>query len=65
MARLIEEGNQARTVAATEMNAESSRSHAVFTIRLTQTLVDGQSGVCLPVVCMPVLLDDVIVFSVP
>ena len=45
IARLIDEGNQSRTVASTEMNAESSRSHAVFTIRLTQTMVDKESGV--------------------
>ena len=30
-------GNAMRTVAATNMNAESSRSHAVFTIQFTQT----------------------------
>ncbi|XP_063876527.1 kinesin-like protein unc-104 isoform X4 [Scylla paramamosain] len=33
---LIDEGNKARTVAATNMNETSSRSHAVFTIVLTQ-----------------------------
>ncbi|CAI4224627.1 unnamed protein product [Auanema sp. JU1783] len=33
---LMEEGNKARTVAATNMNSTSSRSHAVFTIVLTQ-----------------------------
>ena len=38
---LINEGTKFRTVAATNMNAESSRSHAVFTIRLTQTIVDS------------------------
>ncbi|CEF68768.1 Kinesin-73 [Strongyloides ratti] len=36
--QLIDEGNKSRTVAATNMNAQSSRSHAVFTIRLTQTV---------------------------
>jgi hypothetical protein len=30
------EGNKARHVAATKMNDESSRSHAVFTIFFTQ-----------------------------
>ena len=30
--QLMDEGNQSRTVAATNMNAVSSRSHAVFTI---------------------------------
>ncbi|GAU97041.1 hypothetical protein RvY_08404 [Ramazzottius varieornatus] len=34
--QLMEEGNKARTVAATNMNETSSRSHAVFTIVLTQ-----------------------------
>jgi kinesin family protein 13 len=42
---LMAEGNKSRTVAATNMNSESSRSHAVFTVILTQTLVDTQSGV--------------------
>uniref|UniRef100_A0A915DR28 Kinesin-like protein n=1 Tax=Ditylenchus dipsaci TaxID=166011 RepID=A0A915DR28_9BILA len=40
IARLMEDGNKCRTVAATNMNAESSRSHAVFTIRLSQTMAD-------------------------
>ncbi len=42
---LIIEGNKSRTVASTNMNNESSRSHAVFSIVLTQTLTDMQSGV--------------------
>lgn len=33
-------GNKARTVAATNMNETSSRSHAVFTIILTQKRFD-------------------------
>ncbi|CAO3631695.1 unnamed protein product [Cunninghamella blakesleeana] len=33
---LMDEGNKARTVAATNMNETSSRSHAVFTVFLTQ-----------------------------
>lgn len=37
---LMDAGNKARTVAATNMNQTSSRSHAVFTIILTQTLHD-------------------------
>ncbi|XP_062925963.1 kinesin-like protein KIF13A isoform X2 [Mobula hypostoma] len=41
---LMSEGNKSRTVAATNMNEESSRSHAVFNIILTQTLYDLQSG---------------------
>ncbi|XP_032869740.1 kinesin-like protein KIF13A isoform X4 [Amblyraja radiata] len=39
---LMSEGNKSRTVAATNMNEESSRSHAVFNIILTQTLYDPQ-----------------------
>jgi kinesin family member 1 len=37
---IIDEGNKARTVAATNMNETSSRSHAVFTIFFTQTKQD-------------------------
>lgn len=43
----MSEGNKSRTVAATNMNEESSRSHAVFSIIVTQTLFDLQSGVSL------------------
>ena len=42
---LMSEGNKSRTVAATNMNSESSRSHAVFSIILTQTLTDLQTSV--------------------
>ncbi|KAG5265366.1 hypothetical protein AALO_G00241610 [Alosa alosa] len=42
---LMSEGNKSRTVAATNMNEESSRSHAVFNIILTHTLKDLKSGV--------------------
>ncbi|XP_055840153.1 kinesin-like protein KIF13B isoform X4 [Episyrphus balteatus] len=42
---LMTEGNKSRTVAATNMNAESSRSHAVFSVVLTQILTDHGSGV--------------------
>ncbi|CAG9832572.1 unnamed protein product [Diabrotica balteata] len=38
---LIDEGNKARTVAATNMNETSSRSHAVFTIFFTQQRADS------------------------
>ncbi|NXA54008.1 KI13B protein, partial [Nothocercus julius] len=41
---LMSEGNKSRTVAATNMNEESSRSHAVFKIILTHTLYDVHSG---------------------
>ncbi|KAK7582634.1 hypothetical protein V9T40_014079 [Parthenolecanium corni] len=44
--KLMTEGNKSRTVAATNMNSESSRSHAVFSIILTQILTDVKSGVC-------------------
>ncbi|KAK5880466.1 hypothetical protein CesoFtcFv8_023490 [Champsocephalus esox] len=40
---LMSEGNKSRTVAATNMNEESSRSHAVFNIILTHTLTDLKS----------------------
>ncbi|XP_026475169.1 kinesin-like protein unc-104 [Ctenocephalides felis] len=40
---LIDEGNKARTVAATNMNETSSRSHAVFTIFFTQQRHDIQT----------------------
>ena len=36
------EGNKSRTIAATKMNNESSRSHAVFTIILTFTVKDEE-----------------------
>ncbi|KAM0256292.1 hypothetical protein ACHAQJ_005057 [Trichoderma viride] len=38
---LMDEGNKARTVAATNMNETSSRSHAVFTLMLTQKKYDA------------------------
>ena len=41
--RLIDEGNKARTVAATNMNETSSRSHAVFTLIFTQKRHDNQT----------------------
>lgn len=40
---LMDEGNKARTVAATNMNETSSRSHAVFTITLTQKRHDVET----------------------
>lgn len=36
IAELIDEGGKSRTVAATNMNSESSRSHSVFTVNITQ-----------------------------
>ncbi|KAI1104763.1 kinesin heavy chain [Jackrogersella minutella] len=40
---LMDEGNKARTVAATNMNETSSRSHAVFTLMLTQKKFDKET----------------------
>jgi kinesin family member 1 len=40
---LMDEGNKARTVAATNMNETSSRSHAVFTLTLTQKRHDTET----------------------
>lgn len=41
---LMDEGNKARTVAATNMNETSSRSHAVFTLTLTQKRHDVETN---------------------
>lgn len=41
---LMDEGNKARTVAATNMNETSSRSHAVFTLTLTQKRHDPETS---------------------
>lgn len=41
---LMDEGNKARTVAATNMNETSSRSHAVFTLTLTQKRHDVETS---------------------
>ncbi|CAG8657308.1 67_t:CDS:10, partial [Funneliformis mosseae] len=41
---LMDEGNKARTVAATNMNETSSRSHAVFTLLLTQKRHDAETN---------------------
>jgi kinesin family protein 1 len=43
ISRLIDEGNKARTVAATNMNETSSRSHAVFTILFSQSTHDSMT----------------------
>lgn len=40
---LMDEGNKARTVAATNMNETSSRSHAVFTLMVTQKKFDVET----------------------
>ncbi|XP_036447131.1 kinesin-like protein KIF1B isoform X7 [Colossoma macropomum] len=43
IADLMDAGNKARTVAATNMNETSSRSHAVFTIVFTQRRHDSET----------------------
>ncbi|KAI4209849.1 MAG: hypothetical protein LQ351_007267 [Letrouitia transgressa] len=42
--QLMDEGNKARTVAATNMNETSSRSHAVFTLTVTQKRHDVETS---------------------
>ncbi|XP_049631215.1 kinesin-like protein KIF1B isoform X2 [Suncus etruscus] len=44
IADLMDAGNKARTVAATNMNETSSRSHAVFTIVFTQKKMDTETN---------------------
>uniref|UniRef100_UPI00398F60DB kinesin-like protein KIF1B isoform X14 n=1 Tax=Pristiophorus japonicus TaxID=55135 RepID=UPI00398F60DB len=46
IADLMDAGNKARTVAATNMNETSSRSHAVFTIIFTQKRHDVETDLC-------------------
>ena len=50
------EGNKSRTVAATNMNTESSRSHAVFNIVLTRSEYDKDTEVCKLVLLFPCFL---------
>ncbi|OWP01733.1 hypothetical protein B2J93_2325 [Marssonina coronariae] len=54
---LMDEGNKARTVAATNMNETSSRSHAVFTLTLTQKRYDTESKMSLEKVAKISLVD--------
>jgi kinesin family member 1 len=42
---ILNEGNKMRTVGATNMNAESSRSHGIFCIKITQTITHSDSTV--------------------
>ena len=49
---LMEEGTKARTVAATQMNATSSRAHTIFTIILTQTVTNKQTMKVCPRFCL-------------
>ena len=41
IADIIEEGGKSRTIASTNMNSESSRSHSVFTVNITQEEKSG------------------------
>ena len=41
---LLTDGNAVRTVAATQMNATSSRAHTVFQIVFTKTTFDEETG---------------------
>lgn len=44
ISKLMDAGTKARTVAATNMNATSSRAHTIFAIVLTQTRIDRAKG---------------------
>jgi kinesin family protein 1 len=54
---LMDEGNKARTVAATNMNETSSRSHAVFTLTLTQKRRDVETNMAMEKVAKISLVD--------
>lgn len=54
---LMDEGNKARTVAATDMNESSSRSHAVFILTLTQKHRDKATNIDLERVAKISLVD--------
>ncbi|RKF73571.1 hypothetical protein GcM1_243046 [Golovinomyces cichoracearum] len=54
---LMDEGNKARTVAATNMNETSSRSHAVFTLTVTQKKNDLESNMAMEKVAKISLVD--------
>eukprot|EP00762_Andalucia_godoyi_P002744 ANDGO_04515.mRNA.1 Osmotic avoidance abnormal protein 3 len=38
---LMSQGNKVRTVAATKMNQSSSRSHSIFTLKISQKIIEG------------------------
>ncbi|XP_021058289.1 chromosome-associated kinesin KIF4A-like [Mus pahari] len=44
MVSCLEQGNNARTVAATAMNSQSSRSHAIFTVSIRQRKKTDKTG---------------------
>lgn len=54
---LMDEGNKARTVAATNMNETSSRSHAVFTLTVTQKRLDVETNLAMEKVAKISLVD--------
>lgn len=60
---LMAEGNKSRTVAATNMNCESSRSHAVFNVILTQTFTDAVTQVTGEKVRIPPILSNSLILS--
>ena len=57
LAALMSAGNAERTIASTNMNAESSRSHAVFTVIYTQTTMDETTKLSSDVVSKVQLVD--------
>ena len=57
LAALMSAGNAERTIASTNMNAESSRSHAVFTVIYTQTTMDEATKLSSDVVSKVQLVD--------
>ena len=57
LSALMASGNAERTIAATNMNAESSRSHAVFTLQLTTTTIDADTQLSSDVVSKVQLVD--------
>ena len=57
LAALMSAGNAERTIASTNMNAESSRSHAVFTVIYTQTTLDEATKLSSDVVSKVQLVD--------
>lgn len=42
--KLMDAGTKARTIAATNMNATSSRAHTIFIIKLTQTEINRETA---------------------
>ena len=57
LSSLMQSGAAQRTIASTQMNSESSRSHAVFTLQLTVTTVDEQTQLSSDVVSRVQLVD--------